>query len=531
MRRLFSFAAAAAVALAACSSPLPAPRPPASSPPANAFPGVLTWHNDHARTGQNRAETLLTPTLVNRKQFGKLFSYRVDGQIYAQPLYVPRVRVRGTHDVVIVATEHDSVYAFDALVPRTQLWHRSFIDPGRGITTVPCTSPRQPECDPTIMAPEHGITGTPVVDPATGRLYVDVQTDERGTFVHRLHVLDVASGTEVPGSPVTVHATAPGFPGVDFHPHTAFQRSGLALDRGIVYVAYASNDDARGWMIGFDAASLDVVRIFCVTPKGALGGIWEGGAAPAVDDGGDLYVSTGNGAFNAAVGGPNHGMSVLRLAATSQLRVVDYFAPYNERPMSRRDGDLGSGGVMLLPNHPGPHPREAVTGGKEGLLFVLDRDAMGAFHANGNHVVQQLDGNLHNGYYSSPAYFGGAVYYAANSAHLDRYALHGARLSGTPVSQSVETFNYPGSTPSVSSNGEQNGIVWVIGVSGRVRGGPPAVLRAYNARDVTHELYDSDQAGARDRAGPANKFSVPTIANGRVYVGTQTELDVYGLRP
>ena len=371
-----------------------------------------------------------------------------------------------------------------------------------------------------------------MVDPATGRLYVDVQTDERGTFVHRLHVLDVASGAEVPGSPVTVRATAPGFAGVDFHPHTAFQRSGLALDLGIVYVPYASNDDARGWMIGFDAATLDVVRVFCVTPKGTLGGIWEGGAAPAVDDGGDLYVSTGNGAFDAAVGGPNHGMSVLRLAARSQLHVVDYFAPYNERPMSRRDGDLGSGGVMLLPDHPGAHPREARHGRQRGPALRARPRRHGRLPSpDGNHVVQQLDANLHNGYYSSPAYFGGAVYYAANSAHLDRYAVHGARLSETPVSQSVETFNYPGSTPSVSSNGEQNAIVWVVGVSGRVRGGPPAVLRAYDARDVTHELYDSDQAGARDRAGPANKFSVPTIANGRVYVGTQTELDVYGQRP
>ena len=282
------------------------------------------------------------------------------------------------------------------------------------------------------------------VDPATGRLYVDVQTDEHGIFIHRLHVLDVASGAEVPGSPVTVRATAPGFPGVDFHPHTAFQRSGLALDRGIVYVPYASNDDARGWMIGFDAATLDVVRVFCVTPKGALGGIWEGGAAPAVDDGGDLYVSTGNGAFNAAVGGPNHGMSVLRLAATNQLNVVDYFAPYNERPMSRRDGDLGSGGVMLLPDHPGPHRREAVTGGKEGRLFVLDRDALGTFHRDGNHVVQQLDANLRNGYYSSPAYFGGAVYYAANSAHLDRYAIH---LSLIHISQRVPPLLESGFAP------------------------------------------------------------------------------------
>jgi hypothetical protein len=519
-----------AVTLSACGSPLSAPRLPPGTQ--SAFSGVLTWHNDRARTGQNRSETTLTPQLVNPMHFGKIFSYRVDGQLYAEPLYVPRVAMsgRGTHDLVIVATEHDSVYAFDAAgATRTPLWHESFIDPAHGITTVPCTSPRQPECDPTIMAPEHGITGTPVIDAPNGRLYVDVKTDEHGVFVERLHALDVASGAEVAGSPVTVRATAPGYPTVEFERHSAFQRSGLALDRGIVYVAYASNDDARGWLIGFDAATLAIVRVFCVTPTGSLGGIWGPGSAPAIDEGGNLYASTGNGSFDAARGGPNYGMSVLRIATGNQLRVTDYFAPYNERPMSGRDLDLGSGGVMLLPTHSGAHPHEVLSGGKEGRLFILDRENMGGFHPSENRVVQQLDANLHNGFYSGPAYFNGAVYYAGNSSHLERYTVRGARLSDEPVSRSTQFFNYPGSTPSVSSNGERDGIVWVIGVSGRVRGGPPAVLRAYDARDVSRELYDSARNAARDHAGPANKFAVPTVANGRVYVGTQTELDVYGL--
>jgi hypothetical protein len=518
------------VALSACATNLSTPRLPAPTP--GTFGGVLTWHNDGARTGENRAETLLTPKNVNPKHFGKLFAYRVDGQLYAQPLYVPRVPVsgRGTRDVVIAATEHDSVYAFDAAgLTRAPLWHDRFIDPARGITAVPCTSARQPECDPTIMAPEHGITGTPVVDPATGRIYVDVKTDERGVFVERLHVLDVATGAEVPGSPVTIQASAPGFPSVDFEAHSAFQRPGLALDGEIVYVAYASNDDARGWIVGFDAATLAIVRAFCTTPTGQLGGIWNGGAAPAIDGAGDIFTSTGNGSFDAGRGGPNFGMSALRIETANQLHVVDYFSPFNERPMSRRDLDLSSGGVMLLPEHRGAHPHELVTGGKEGVLFVVDRDAMGGFHRNGNRVVQQLDANLHNGYYSSPAYFDGAIYMAGVSSHLDRYAVQGARLSETPASRSVASFNYPGSTPSISSNGERNGIVWVIGVSGRVRGGPPAVLRAYDARDVARELYSSDRNSARDRAGPGVKFTVPTIANGRVYVGTQSELDVYGL--
>ncbi|HYL26779.1 MAG TPA: pyrrolo-quinoline quinone [Candidatus Nitrosotalea sp.] len=514
--------------LYACGSPPATPQVPSGS--SASFAGVLTWHNDAARTGQNPAETVLTPQVVVRARFGKLFSYRVDGQLYAQPLYAPRVRIGGnSRDVVIAATEHDSVYAFDAAGrSRAPLWHVSFINPARGITTVPCVSARQPECDPTIMAPEHGITGTPVIDAATGRLYIDAKTDERGIFVERLHALDLSTGAEVPGSPVRVHATAPGYPGVDFEEHSAFQRAGLALDRGIVYVAYASNDDAHGWLLGFDAATLNLVRALCITPTGQLGGIWNGGAAPAIDDRGNIFTSTGNGSFNAATGGSNYGMSALRLATASGLRVADYFAPYNQRRMSRRDLDLSSGGVMLLPDHSSPHSREAITGGKQGALFVLDRDDMGGFSPSQNRVVQQLDANLHGGYYSSPAYFDGAVYIAGVGARLERYALEGARLSATPKSRSAERFNYPGATPAISSNGERNAIVWVIGVSGRVRGGPPAVLRAYDARDVTRELYESNQDEARDRAGPGTKFSVPTIANGRVYVGTQTELDVYG---
>lgn len=533
--RLLFLASVAAAVLSACALPLPTARlsaPQLQTETRQGFAGVLTWQDDAARTGQNRAETVLTPALVNRKHFGKLFSYRVDGMLYAQPLFVPAVNVhgRGLRDIVIVATEHDSVYGFDAVGKmRVPLWHDRFINPARGITTVPCTKASQPECDPTIMVPEHGITGTPVIDPVTGRLYVDAKTDERGVFLHHLHVLDIATGAEVPGSPILVRASDPRYPNVDFEPRSGFQRSGLALVNGIVYVPFASNDDAQGWIIGFNAATLDVVRVLCVTPIGQLGGIWGPGAAPAIDANANLYEATGNGSFDADTGGPNFGMSIMRMATSNQLRVTDYFTPYNERAMSRRDLDQGSGGVMLLPDHPGPHPHEAIQGGKEGKLFVLDRDNMGRFHLDGNHVVQQLDANLGNGYYSNAAYFHGAVYVAGLSSHLERYAVEGARLSNEPTSRSAEFFNYPGATPATSSNGERDGIVWAIGVSGRVRGGAPAVLRAYDARNVAHELYDSDQAGARDHAGPGTKFSVPTIANGRVYVGTQTELDVYGL--
>jgi hypothetical protein len=262
MRSLFrvTLAVAAVVVSTGCSGSSITPSAHTSSASFSAaFPGVLTWHNDAARTGQNSHETTLTPANVRPRSFGKRFARRVDGMIYAQPLYVPHVSVPGSGvvNVVIVATEHDSVYAFDAAGRSTRpLWHTSFIDPARGITTVPCTNARQPECDPTILVPEHGITGTPVVDPSTGTLLVYAKTLQRGKYFWHLHALDVRTGAERSGSPVAIRATAPGYPNVQFDPERGFGRSGLALEGGIVYVSFASNDDARGWMMAYDAHTL-----------------------------------------------------------------------------------------------------------------------------------------------------------------------------------------------------------------------------------------------------------------------------------
>lgn len=524
---------AAAVVLTACSgvSVTPSAQTSASR---GAFQGVLTWHNDTARTGQNRHETLLTPANVRPRSFGKRFARRVDGMIYAQPLYVPRVPVPGMGfvNVVIVATEHDSVYAFDAAGRSARpLWHARFIDPAHGITTVPCTNARQPECDPTILVPEHGITGTPVVDPSTNTLFVYAKTLQRGKYYWHLHALDVRTGAERPGSPVAIRATASGYPNVQFDPERGFGRSGLALEGGIVYVSFASNDDARGWMMAYDAHTLAQRFALCITPTGNLGGIWMAGAAPAIDSDGNIFVTTGNGSFDADRGGPSYGMSLLRM--TRRLSVTDYFAPFDEHIESRHDLDFASTGVMVLPDSQGPHPHEAVTADKHGWIFLVDRDRLGGFNPNGNDVVQELDGNLGGGQmYNDPAYFSGAVYEAPPGEHLRRYVLQNGLLSQHPVSQSTDIFKYPGSTPSISSNGDADGIVWAlaVGVPGAyAEGGPPARLRAYDARDVSVELYDSGHAPARDQAAPGIKFSVPTVANGVVYFGTQTELEAYGL--
>ncbi|HEY1868039.1 MAG TPA: hypothetical protein VGG70_07050 [Candidatus Cybelea sp.] len=525
---------AGAVVSTACGGGSVTPSAHAVPFDAATFQGVLTWHDDAARTGENRHETTLTLANVRPRSFGKRFARRVDGMIYAQPLYVPRVSVpgAGTVDVVIVATEHDSVYAFDAAGRKTgPLWHASFIDAARKITTVPCTSSRQPECDPTILVPEHGITGTPVVDPSTGTVFVYAKTLQRGKYFWHLHALDVRTGEERPGSPVAIRATAPGYSDAQFEPERGFGRSGLALEGGIVYVSFASNDDARGWMMGYDARTLAQKFALCVAPTGNLGGIWMAGAAPAIDSEGKIFVTTGNGTFDADRGGPNYGMSLLGM--TRRLSVTDYFAPFNAHVESRHDLDFASTGVMVLPDTQGPHPHEAVTADKHGWIFLVNRDHLGGFDPNGNDVIEELDGNLGGGQmYDDPAYFNGAIYEAPPGQHLRRYVLRDGLLSLRPVSQSKDIFNYPGSTPSISSNGDANGIVWTLAVrvpGAYAGGGPPARLRAYDARDVSVELYDSGHARARDRAAPGIKFSVPTVANGMVYFGTQTELEAYGL--
>ena len=497
--------------------------------PAAAFgqASVTTWHNDLARTGQNRAETQLTPASLRAGAFHKRCARRVDGQIYAQPLYLPGVRAGGRpRGLVFVATKHDSVYAFDAdCHARAPLWKTSFL--GRGVTTMPCTSRGQPQCDTTILSPEHGITATPVIDGDRDTIYVAAQSVEGGVYTQKLHALDVRTGAELAGSPVTIAATAPGNARKKFDPTQAFQRSGLLLLNGVVYIPFASNDSASGWMIGYDASSLAQRGVFCVTPTGNLGGIWGGGAAPAVDADGSIYVATGNGTFDAAAGGSNYSMSVLRLAqAKGALTVRDYFTPSNEASLSRRDLDLGSGGVMLLPDQPGAHPHEAIVGFKTGTLFVLDRARLGQIDTA--HAVQHFVADP-QGVYSTAAFWRGNVYLAGVSGRLTQWRLENGMFPPRPTHESANLISYPGATPSISSNGTSNAIVWVIGTPGRVQGGGPAVLRAYDADDVSVELYASDKAGARDAAGPGVKFSVPTIADGRVFVGTQSELDIYGL--
>jgi hypothetical protein len=498
---------------------------------------VLTYHNDVARTGLNAEETILTPSNVNSNTFGKIASYPVDGFIYAQPLSLSDVPVpgKGLRDLVYVATEHNSVYAFDAnpnpndSVASSPIWQVSFNDPARGITTVS-------DEDVTglgSIVPEIGITSTPVIDPVSSTIYVLAKTKEVGTnsvqFVQRLHALDAASGSEKFGGPVTIEATMPGIgDGTDGRGHVAFDprrhlnRPGLLLQSGVVYACWASHGDTcpyHGWVIGFDALTLGQRSAFATTPNSGLGGIWQSGAAPASDSAGNVYVITGNGAFNVNTGGVEYGDTFLKLTPT--LQVADYFAPFNQLELDAKDDDLGSSGAILLPDEVGNGRQLLVGAGKAGTIYLLDRHSLGGFHAtNDSQIVQSLT-NAIGPAFGTPAYFNGTIFYAGANDSLKAFALSNGLISAAPQSKSERKLRYPGASPSITAHGTTNGIVWVI------ERGSEAVLRAFDALDLSRELYNSTQAGSRDKCAAAVKFSVPAISNGKVFVGTQDHLEVF----
>jgi hypothetical protein len=483
----------------------------------SAFSGVLTWHNDNFRDGQNTQEIILTPGNVETG-FGELFRRGLDGALYAQPLYVPNVIVKGYGplNVVYVATENDSVYAFDAdgNIPGP-LWHDSFTNAAKGITAIPAAATH---CD--VITPEIGITGTPVIDPSTNTLYVVAAAQHNGMAFMKLHALALGSGAEQPGSPVPIEASAGG---VKFDPAQHLQRAGLLLENGQVYAGFGSHCDFppyHGWLMGYDAATLRQTAVFLATPTGEQGSLWAGGAGPSVDEQQNIYASTGNGTFTAATGGSDYGDSVVKLDPGS-LRVTDYFTPFNHADLTLSDLDLGSSGCLLLPEQLGSHPHALVTAGKEGRIYVVNRDNLGGYHAGGDtQILESIAGAFPKGLYAGPAYWNGLVYFFANGDVLKAYALSDGMLSITPVAMGAVEAAFPGATPSVSSNGPSAGIVWTVeGRSGEVS------LRASAASNVAQTLFYS---GAIPGMGFV-KFSTATIANGKVYFGTQIGLEIFGL--
>jgi hypothetical protein len=501
---------------------------------------VLTYHNDLARTGQYLTEACLTPSTVNVKQFGKLFVLNVDGKVDAQPLYMQALTVNGAlHNVVFVATEHDSLYAFDADsnagANANPLWKVSLL--GTGETTSDTRS-----CDQ--VTPEIGITATPVIDPTNNTIYVVAMSkNAAGTYFQRLHAINVLTGAERAGSPVTVQAKYPGTGDnssggfVIFDPKQYKERPGLLLLNGQVYTAWSSHCDIEpytGFIVAYDETTLTQTAVINVIPNGSEGSIWMAGGALAVDSNSNIYFLVANGTFDTTLnanGFPNQsdfGNAFVRIStANNTLSVVDYFTMSNTVSESDADVDLGSGGIVLLPDSVGStaHPHLCVGAGKDTNIYLVDRDNMGHFSPTANNIVQQLSGALPGGIWSIPAYFNGAVYYGSVGSNLQRFTIANAHMAA--ASKSAVTFPYPGTFPSISANGptDPNAIVWAY------QNSSPAILHAYLASDLTQELYNSNQAaGGADQFGAGNKYMVPTIVNGKVYVGTTNGVGVFGLR-
>jgi len=518
--------------------------------------GVLTWHNNLARDGSNTHEFALTKSNVNSATFGKLFSCAVDGVVYAQPLWVPGVPVNGTkHNAVLVATAHDSVYAFDAdQSPCVTLWHANLIDSAHGATSGETSVPNGDVGGSTDIQPEIGIIGTPVISPSLNTLYAVTKSEgPSGTFYQRLHALDLSTGNEKSGSPANVSGSVAGDgydasgSSVTFNSRTHHQRTGLALVNGVVYATWASHGDIdpyHGWVIGYNASSLAPVTTYNLTANGSRGGVWMSGAAPAADSANALYLSTGNGTFNRdSSSAPNTdlGDSVVKLATSSGISATDWFSPFNQSDLESADRDLGSSGVVLLPDQTSGTAHLLVTGGKEGRLYLLNRDSMGHYcdscssSSGDTNTVQSFSAT--SALFGTPAFWNNGLYVGGLSDQLLVYTFNSStgKFQTSPSSQTSTSFSFPGVTPSISSQGASNGIVWALDTSQYgvpKNSGGPAVLHAYDATDLTTELWNSTQAANnRDRAGNAVKFAVPTVANGKVYVGTRTTVEIYGLLP
>jgi len=501
-----------------------------------AFPGTFTWRNDNLRSGVNSQELALGPTTVTSATFGKLFSCPLDGYAYAQPLYVANLAIpgNGTHNVVFVATENDSVFAFDADAnPCVQLWQTSLIPAGSGAVQAPNLD--IPSDD---IAPLIGITGTPVVDRSTSTLYVATVTTTavvNPEYSQLLHALNLTTGQPAVQPP---EATFTGSLSPSFSNLLENQRAALLLDNNIVYVAFGSHGgegDYHGWLIGFNAATMQETAAFNVTPNYSGGGIWQSGGGPSADSNGNVFVVTGDGPFDANLGGVNFSDSFLRLGTSAGLSVADYFSPCNQAALALAGQDVGASAPVILPDSAGSasQPNLMIDSSKGGSLYVVNRDNLGGFNGTCPDASSRVQTVTVEGYpfLSTPLFWNDAIYAAPGNGTLMTFPMTGGILASTPsASVSPETFGPQGATPVVSANGTNNALIWLIDSSGALATpNTPAVLRAFDPNNISDEIYNSAMLPLRDTAGLAVKFTVPTVANAKVYVGTQAELDVYGL--
>ena len=500
---------------------------------------VVTYHYDNMRSGQNLNEAVLTPLNVNSTMFGKKGEFMVDGKVDAQPLYLSQVTIGGQKkNVLYVATEHDSVYAFDADsingTTSAFLWKTSTL--GAGEITSDNRSCGQ-------VSPEIGITATPVIDRSRNAIYVVAMSKTAGgTYFQRLHALDLSMGAELFAGPKAITATYPGTGdnssggNVVFDPKQYKERPGLVQINGTIYTTWSSHCDIRpytSWVMAFSADTLAQTSVLNLVPNGSDGGIWMSGTAPAADAAGNIFFLEGNGTFETtlnAQGFPSNadcGNCFVKISTGAGLKLVDYFTPRNTVAESSADLDLGSGGAILLPDVQdagGVTKHLSVGAGKDAIIYVADRENMGKFNANTDQIYQEISGQLGGQVFSMPAYFNGTVYFGAVGDALKAFPVTTAKVALTPSSQSTHNFGYPGTTPSVSANGATNGIVWAIENGG-------AILFAFDATDLTKELYDSNQAANSRDHFSGNKFITPMVANGKVYVGTPNSVAVFGLLP
>lgn len=499
---------------------------------------VTTSQYDNLRTGATLTEKTLTPQNVNASQFGKLGAFKVDGAVYAQPLFIPGVEIpgKGRHDVLFVATEHDTVYAFDAARPHDPpLWQVNFLDAKNGITPLSSFDAQCP-----FIQPEVGITPTPVMDMNTGTLYVLARTKSMHTFgkteyFQHLHALAITTGAEKFGGPKLISAALPGKGDgasngqVSFNPVRENPRAALLLTKNALYLTWGSSCDVdpyHGWIMAYDPQTLAQKAVLNVNPDGSEAGIWMSDTGPAADSNGNVYIPTGNGTFDAASGGRDYGDSILKLALeNSSLAIRDYFTPHDQQKLSDADDDLGSSGPLLLPDLPGPHPHLLLQPSKGGAIYVIDRDQMGKFQPDRDAVVQKI--SMPGGGYGAMSYWNRHVFFACSDDYLRDYSIENGQLKLNAATNTK--FANPGATPSVSANGTKNAIVWAVATKTWNGAEQPAVLYAFNANKIDQPLYSSEQNSQRDRAAPATRFVIPLVVNGRVYFSARGEVEVYGL--
>jgi len=498
---------------------------------------VLTYHNNIARTAFDNAETTLTLTNVNSTTFGKLFIAPADGLVDAEPLYVSSVSVAGViHNLLIVVTENDSVFAYDADTAGSSLWHTSTLLPGE----VPSDDHGCGQ-----ITPQIGITSTPVIRrPKNGDpvIYVVAMSkDTSGNYYQRLHALDATSGAELYGGPATITGQYPGTGDdssggfVIFDPEQYAERASLLLVNNTVYLAWASHCDSRpytGWVMGYNATTLEQTTILNLTPNADRGAIWNSGGGMAADSKGNIFLAQANGVFDTTLnagGFPDegdYGNALLRLSTKGGLAVADYWVMYNQSVENPHDSDLGSGGAILLTekDSTGKIWDLALAAGKDENLYIVNRENMGKYNSTRNNIYQELTDALPGSIFSTPAAINSSVYYCPKNSPILKFEFSDAKLVATTI-KTTTSFISPGATPSISSNAGKNSIVWAS------QNTDPAILDAYNATTLV-ELYDSTQApNGRDSFGVGNKYITPMIANGKVYVGTTNGVGAFGLLP